>query len=186
MQRHGMHREKKLLRNVTAWTANFIRNWRDYMRAGEALWLLVVFGAAQRFIPMAWWSGVLGRNARVPRHWQGVTAITPTLRLSVIEERAVAIAIRRACRRLPFKPTCLAQASAGQIMLRRRGRSGVVVIGLRLDPISPGKSWEAHAWLLGKCGAITGGENAHGFTPTNVFEIPCGLSADKIFLNEND
>ena len=167
---------------------NFVRNrnWRDYMRAGEALWLLVVFAAAQRWIPMAWWSGLLGRNTGVPKHWQGMKAATAIQNLGVVEERAVAIAIRRACRRLPFQPTCLAQASAGQVMLRHRGRSGVVIIGLRLDPISTAKTWEAHAWLLGESGAITGGENAHGFTPTNVFEVPCGLSIDKVLLKEND
>ena len=156
------------------------------MSVAEAFGLLIVFGVAQRYIPMFWWSGVLGRNARVPEHWQGVKGATTKPGLSVVEERAVAIAIGRACRRLPYSPTCLAQASAGQIMLRHRGRSGVVVIGLRLDPISTGKSWEAHAWLLGRCGAITGGKNAEGFTPTNVFEVPCGLSADEILLNENE
>ncbi len=178
------------MRHVTPsfriWISNFIRNWHDYMRAAEALCLLVLFGFAQRFIPIAWWSGFLGCNARIPKHWQGVKTVTAMQRLSVIEERAVAIAIRRAYRRLPFQPTCLAQASAGQMMLRRRGRSGVVVIGMRLYPISTDKRWEAHAWLLGKCGAITGGKNAHGFTPTNVFEVPGGLSADKILLNDND
>ena len=158
----------------------FSRNWRDYMNAAEALVLLVVFGIAQRWIPIKRWSRVLGRNARVPSHWQGETAVTPIPRVRVTEERVVAIAIERACRRLPFIPTCLAQASAGQVMLRHRGRSGVVVIGLRLNPLSAGKSWEAHAWLIGKCGAITGGKNAPGFTPTNIFELPSGLSADEI------
>lgn len=175
-----------LLRHFKVRISNFILNWRDYISAGEALWLLVVFGAAQRFIPMPWWAGVLGRSAHVPSRWQGLKAPTTIQRGIVIKERAVAIAIRRACLRLPYKPTCLVQASAGQIMLRRRGRSGVVVIGLRLAPVSTGKSWEAHAWLLGEGGAITGGENAQGFTPTNVFEVPCGLSADEILLNEND
>jgi len=167
-------------------TLNFMRNWRDYMRAGEALFLLVVFGFAQRFIPMAWWSVCLGCNARVPKHWQGVKPVITMQRLSVIEERAIAIAIKRACRRLPFKPTCLVQASAGQVMLRLRRRSGVVIIGLRLDPIAIGKRWEAHAWLIGEWGAITGGENAHEFTPTNVFEVPFGLSADEIHFSKND
>ncbi|TLU87956.1 MAG: lasso peptide biosynthesis B2 protein [Chlorobium sp.] len=160
-----------------------MHNWRDYISAGEALWFLVVFGVAQRYIPMSWWSGVLGRNAHIPKHWQGVEKAITMQRGSNIKERAVAIAIRRACQRLPFKPTCLAQASAGQIMLRHRGRSGVVVIGLRRNPVSTGKNWEAHAWLLGEFGAVTGGENAHEFTPTNVFEIPCGLSANEILLN---
>ena len=163
-----------------------MHNWRDYMSAGEALCFLVVFGLAQRLIPMSWWSGVLGCSAHVPRHWQEVKSASTMQKGSNIEEHDVAIAIRRACQRLPFRPTCLAQASAGQIMLRHRGRSGVVVIGLRRNPAATGKNWEAHAWLLGRCGAITGGENAHEFTPTNVFEIPSSLSANEILFNEND
>jgi len=179
-----------LVKNVTSLCkvriAHFILNWRDYISTLEALVLLIVFGVAQRFIPMSWWSGFLGRSVRVPEHWQGVTGASTKQSLSVVEEREVAIAIGRACQRLPFSPTCLAQASAGQGMLRHRGRSGVVVIGLRRNPISTAKSWEAHAWLLGVCGAITGGKQAEGFTPTNVFEVPYGLLADEIFLNEND
>lgn len=162
-----------------------MRNWRDYTSAAEALWLLVLFSIAQRFIPMSWWSGVLGCSAQVPKHWQEVKRSSPIQRERTIEELEVAIAIRRASGRLPYRPTCLAQAAAGQIMLRHRERSGVVVIGLRQNPLSASKNWEAHAWLLGESGAITGGENAHGFTPTNVFEIPYGLSADKILL-KND
>lgn len=162
-----------------------MHNWRDYISAGEALWLLLLFSIAQRYIPMSWWSGILGRSAQVPRHWQGVKRCVPIPRGLSIEEHEVAIAIKRACGRLPYRPTCLAQASTGQIMLRHRGGSGVIVIGLRQDPLSTGKNWEAHAWLLGESGALTGGGNAHGFTPTNVFEIPYGLSADKILL-KND
>ena len=156
------------------------------MSALEALWLLFVFSFAQRCIPMSWWYGVLGCSTHVPKHWQGVKRATTIPRGIVVEEREVTVAIRRACGKLPYGPTCLAQASAGQIMLRHRGRSGVVVIGLRRGPLPTGRNWEAHAWLLGEGGAITGGENAHGFTPTNVFEIPCGLSADEIILNENN
>jgi len=79
----------------------------------------------------------------------------------------VAGAIRRASQLLPFEPTCLAQAGAGQMMLRRRHHPGVVVIGLRRGEAD----WDAHAWLLGHAGALTGGPAARGFTPTTVFTV---------------
>jgi hypothetical protein len=80
---------------------------------------------------------------------------------------------------LPFEPSCLAQATAGQVMLRRRGQPGVVVIGLRpptaASPVAEFPTgedrdrWGAHAWLMGSAGALTGGPAAEGFTAINVF-----------------
>ena len=65
------------------------------------------------------------------------------------------------------------------MMLRRRGEPGVVVIGLRP---SDGE-WDAHAWLLGRRGAITGGTAAAGFTATTVFEVAGGLIAADVDLS---
>ena len=90
-------------------------------------------------------------------------------------------AVRRGSHWLPWSPTCLAEATAGQVMLRRRGGSGVVVIGLRKDPEDPA-TWQAHAWLLGGKGALTGGPAAAGFTATTVFEVPGGLPATAVEL----
>jgi hypothetical protein len=95
------------------------------------------------------------------------------------EEVRVASAVRSACRRLAWEPTCLAQAATGQLMLRRRGGAGVVVIGLRPQRGAP---WQAHAWLLGKRGALTGGRAADGFTAATVYQLPGGLQALDIEL----
>ncbi len=65
-------------------------------------------------------------------------------------------------------------------MLRRRGKPGVVVIGLR----SADGEWDAHAWLLGERGALTGGIASEGFTATTVFEVPGGLKAADVDLSQ--
>jgi hypothetical protein len=86
----------------------------------------------------------------------------------------VAVALTRASRLIPFHPTCLAQATAGQVMLRRRGEPGVVVLGLRRPEIegdgSASPAWGVHAWLVGTEGALTGGSAASGFTATSAFD----------------
>lgn len=86
----------------------------------------------------------------------------------------MASAVRNACLRLSWEPTCLSQAATGQLMLRRRGGAGVVVIGLRPQF---GAQWQAHAWLLGKRGALTGGRAADGFTAATIYQFPGGLQA---------
>lgn len=143
--------------------------------------LLGVGAAAQRWVPMPRWSALLGAPGAVPGQWRGrqVRALGEAAADEV--ERRVAFAVDRAMAHLPMQPTCLAQAFAGQLMLRRRGRSGVVVIGLRPPPSAEGR-WEAHAWLLGEAGALTGGPAAHGFTATTVFEVPGGLRAGDVDL----
>lgn len=141
--------------------------------------LVAAAAMAQRWIPMPRWSGVLGRAAAVPATWQGHSIEVLPVRWASAEELAVARAVRAAARRLPFTPTCLAEAAAGQMLLRRLGHPGVVVIGLR--PTDTG-AWDAHAWLLGRHGALTGGVAAAGFTATTVFEVPGGLRAAQVTL----
>lgn len=136
--------------------------------------------AAQRWVPMPRWSGVLGRAREVPDAWRGRTVHDIPELAADGPERDVAVAVDRALAHLPVAPSCLAQAFAGQVMLRRRGRGGVVVIGLRRGA----DRWDAHAWLLGSLGALTGGPAAAGFTATTVFEAPGGLRATEVPIGE--
>ena len=46
----------------------------------------------------------------------------------------------------------------------------------------PGQA-PSHAWLLGSCGALTGGPAAQGFTAVTVFEVPGGLRAGDVDLS---
>ena len=150
------------------------------LRTTEALLLLLLVGAAKRAVPMRYWSFLLGRPRAVPGDWRG-RAVERLARTGPAtgRERVVVQAIRRAGRRLPWSPSCLAEAVAGQVMLRRRGGAGVVVIGLRPGA---GDGSSAHAWLLGPSGPLLGAAASAGFTPVTVFETDAGVRAEDIPL----
>ena len=130
--------------------------WAHRSRVIEAMILLVLAGAAQRFIPMPRWSSLIGKPASVPADWQGQRIERLPLRWATLEERKVVKAIESASRWVPWTPRCLAEATAGQVMLRQFGAPGVVVIGLRPAEMAPTNPWNAHAWLLGEHGALDG------------------------------
>jgi hypothetical protein len=171
-----------MLRRIRSRLARSLASWRHRGRVLIAMMLLTVFGVAQRVVPMPRWSRVLGRVGAVPNQWMGKKVDTLPLRLASLPEARAARAIVRASKALPWKPTCLAEAAAGQCLLRMARTSGVVVIGLRKTDLSVKDSWDAHAWLLGQRGAITGGPAATGFTATTVYEVRCGLRATDIDL----
>ena len=161
------------------------QRWLVRLAIVEAMVLTTVATAARRWVPMPRWSWVLGRAAAVPDQWRGRSVTRIPVRASDPIERRVARAVERAAELLPGEPSCLASATAGQVMLRRRGRAGVVVIGLRRpdDAGTPaGTPWDAHAWLLGSRGALSGGPAARGFTATTVFEVPGRATAAAIDL----
>lgn len=162
------------------------RDWQHLWSHGitvvAAMVLLAAAAGAQRFVAMPRWSAILGRPAEVPDAWRASPVISPPLCSQSSVEIRVARAVRSAARRVPWTPRCLAEATAAQVMLRAAGSPGVVVIGLRPPPGSasssePPPTWEAHAWLVGRSGVVTGGGAARGFTPTTVFEVPGGLTA---------
>lgn len=138
--------------------------------------------ALQRWVPMPRWSRLLGDTAAVPDDWRDRTVTRLPRRADDSEERRVARAIERATELFGGRPSCLAQATAGQVMLRLRRRAGVVVIGLRRGE-DPGAEWDAHAWLLGRRGALCGGPAAAGFTATTVFEVAGRSSAAGVDLS---
>lgn len=154
--------------------------WRHRGRVVQAMGLLTAGGALQKWVPMERWSGLLGEHGPVPAEWQGAAITRLPARVDGLVEKQIAVAIHSGSRWLPWKPTCLAEATAGQVMLRRRGQPGVVVIGLRPNGTP---KWDAHAWLLGRRGALTGGPAAQGFTPTTVFEFPGALQAEEVDLS---
>lgn len=141
--------------------------------------LLVLAAAAQRWVPMRRWSWVLGRTAAVPESWRGARIESLPVRSASLAEQRVLRAVRRASALVWWSPRCLAEATAGQVLLRQLGEPGVVVIGLRPSP-DGGAPWDAHAWLVGRTGAITGGPAARGFTATTVFQVAGGLQADEV------
>lgn len=144
--------------------------------------LLSVAAAAQRWVAMPRWSRVIGRVGAVPSEWRGQRIEVLPLRWATAGERKVVKAIRSASRIVPWEPKCLAQATAGQVLLRQMRAPGVIVIGLRPGEAPAIGAWDAHAWLLGRHGALTGGSAARGFTATTVFEVPGGLLAGDVHL----
>lgn len=154
-----------------------LNRWRHRCRVVAAMVLVSVFGLAQRLIPMPWWSRAIGRVGEVPPKWRGKKMDALPHQSSSIAEIRVARSVARAVSALPWTPTCLAEAAAGQVLLRCCGAPGVVVIGLRRTDTKMGETWETHAWLMGRSGALTGGGAASGFTATTVYEIPGALRA---------
>lgn len=81
------------------------------------------------------------------------------------EATAVGRAVMRAARHVPFRAVCIQQSFAALAMLRRRGLSATVRLGLARGD----DGLAAHAWSL--CGdvAVTGGAAADGYTPVATF-----------------
>ncbi|HYH37820.1 MAG TPA: lasso peptide biosynthesis B2 protein [Azospirillum sp.] len=79
--------------------------------------------------------------------------------------RAVARAVARASRNLPFPAVCLPQAAAAAVMLRRRGLAAEVHFGVA----KRAGTVEAHAWS--RCGdvLVSGGTDSPAFSPIAVF-----------------
>jgi len=131
--------------------------------------MLTMATVTRRLVPMTRWQGLLGKPAPVdePRR-----TLAPPYGL----EATVARHINAAERRLPFHTNCLDEATAGQLMLRRRNRPGAVVIGLSSG--EPGEQWGAHAWLVGRTGVITGRRVALDYAPASIFAPDEVLEAD--------
>lgn len=162
--------------------ADLRARWAFRVVAVEAIVLVHVTAALQRWVPIRRWSRLLGHPAAVPETWRGRVVDGLAVGWSDRVERRAARAVATAVRVLPWEPSCLAQAAAAQVLLRQQRRSGVVVIGLRPggDGSPTGSSWSAHAWFVGRQGALTGGPAAAGFTATTVFEVRGGLTAEEV------
>ena len=159
-----------------------VSRWSHRGRVVEAIGLLAVAAIAQRWISMPRWSRLLGSASAPPAAWRGEQIGQLPLRWASSSERKVFKAVDSASRLVPWHPKCLAEATAGQLMLRRLGSPGVVVIGLRPSEINATERWDAHAWLLGRHGALTGGPAARGFTATTVFQVAGALEAAEVDL----
>lgn len=107
----------------------------ELARAAEAAVLVAGFRVALRVVPLRRLRGVLGeegpRDEPQPRPERPDPAVF-----------AVARALRRVSKTNPR--TCLAQALAGRVMLRRRGLPSTLSLGARPGPDGP---FAFHAWL---------------------------------------
>lgn len=159
------------------------QRWAHRARVVEAMALLTGVGIAQRWLAMPRWASILGQPTAVPDRWQGGRIALLPSRTANAHERLTAIEVERASKALPWTPTCLAQAAAGQVLLRQSGHAGVVVIGVRRQVGSASFGWITHAWLLGRRGALLGGPAAAGFSPSTCFEVQGGLRPEAVDLS---
>jgi hypothetical protein len=83
--------------------------------------------------------------------------------------RLTSWAVQTAARFVPAA-TCLTQAVAASWMLARAGERSTLHIGVRSDP---GKTLEAHAWLISQNVLITGGPPAKVAQYTPLTTIDC-------------
>jgi hypothetical protein len=131
-------------------------SWADRRLLVEAGGWLAVARAAVLVVPFRHLAPHLGESM----------AETPTRALAT-RERAnrVGWAVRAASRATPWKTPCLAEAIAGQRMLRRRHIPSTIYLGLSKD----GEILTAHAWL--RCGArvLTGKSERGQFTAVASF-----------------
>jgi hypothetical protein len=125
-------------------------------RTLEAALYLLAVRLAFDFLP-------LPRALRLLRVTEGGRSANPVVASQADEIRR---GIARAARHLPFRGTCLQQAFAALLMLRRRGLSATVQLGLAKDGHGVLK---AHAWS--RCGEVpvTGVDAAAGFTAVAAF-----------------
>ncbi len=73
-------------------------------------------------------------------------------------------AIHATARRLPWRPVCLPQALTAQWMLRRRGVTSTLYLG-----IDPGSRYDAHAWVRAGRLIVTGGPLRPEFVVVSTF-----------------
>jgi hypothetical protein len=94
-----------------------------------------------------------------------------TLRCSGAEQRrpeALVLAVRRVGRAVPCA-SCLTQALAAEVLLRRAGHTPRVRIGLRRDDFG---ALRAHAWVENRGQVVLGDAEVEGFTPLPALEGP--------------
>ncbi len=81
------------------------------------------------------------------------------------ERRAQTLAVAKqailSCRKLVGKSSCLVEALALHLMLRRRSINSEIILGAKLDQW---KKFQAHAWLE------MDGETTFGLDPQNSFQ----------------
>lgn len=127
--------------------------------------ILLVMGALlQKFVPMTRWGHLLGTPGR-----PDLVTAEPAPAPAPTEVLALEKSLRQGARLLPFTPSCLAQAFAGQRMLISLGIPGTVTIGLRQEGTS---NWPAHAWLHAGDRVITGAGVGDVYFPTTSYRSP--------------
>ncbi len=130
----------------------------DFLLFGEACFWLMLASFLRLAVPFRWYAPLFGRiqEGEIPkpegRKDEGIVAI--------------AQAISRGSRHLPFACRCLVQALAAKAMLRIRKRKSVVFIGVAKDDKD---ELIAHAWVRCRKFYVCGAKEMGGHTIIAVF-----------------
>ncbi|OPY76055.1 MAG: hypothetical protein A4E64_01706 [Syntrophorhabdus sp. PtaU1.Bin058] len=154
----GMTAWLKSLRDVpTKWRR---RSRAEHLLLVEAFVLLGAARLAALVLPFKWLAVTLGRRSEDA----GPEITAADLHCG----RMIGQAVRSAANNTPWESVCLAQAVAGQWMLKRRHIAGTLYLGVTKDATRP-EMLAAHAWL--RCGnmILTGREGYRQFTVVASF-----------------
>lgn len=130
----------------------------DRMFLVEAAGWLGLARLAILVLPFRWLARGLGRHmAQSPEEVRAAPA-------ELLDR--ISWSVNTASRHLPWECKCLAQALAGKAMLKRRGVSSTLYLGLAKNAAA---QLQAHAWL--RCGPriLTGGQGMADFTVISTF-----------------
>ncbi len=152
------------------------RSLGDYLLFGEAWLALGVARLALLCITFRRTARSLGLTT-LPGEPAREAAIAPTAHPSAPD---VGWAVQAAARRTPWQSACLAQALTATWMLKRRGGSGVLYLGVRHNR-EANKEVLAHAWLRSGPQIVTGGAGHELYTIIARFgwgQAPTQLSTE--------
>jgi hypothetical protein len=133
------------------------RLWRDRLLPLEAAACLGLSRLAILLLPFRWLIPLLGQQQH-----ETPAADTPTLHPTL---QGIARAVAVMSRHTPWENTCLVQAVAAKLMLRRRGIPSTLYLG-----VSKGEQGlVAHAWLRSGACILTGDAGRQRFTVISTF-----------------
>jgi hypothetical protein len=89
--------------------------------------------------------------------------------------RQVARGIHYTFLHLPWHSTCLVQAIAGMMMLKRRGQESTLYLGIGREQ---NEAFGAHAWLRSGDVVVTGADEKDNFKVLSSFMQPAGRQRD--------
>jgi len=125
----------------------------------EAVCWLAWAWLAIRLVPLRRLAPRLGQPQAESPH-----SLTPE---AVQQAQLIARLVSIAGHRLPWTCTCLVQALAGMQMLRRRGQSCTLYLGVAKNQT---QQLSAHAWLRSGEVFVTGGREHHDFVIVGSFQ----------------
>lgn len=127
----------------------------------EAVFLLAVARFCVRFLKFRHYAGLLGPQC------DGEMAKPVKADQETSEEiQAIGQEIKRAANNVPWQSVCLPQAIAGKWMLKRRGITSDLYLGLAKDEST---NLKAHAWLVAGDVPVTGVASKESFTQVARF-----------------